>query len=160
MPTPSFSPGPSARVAPQCGSLRLFAWRILFHQVFHEWADTSWPPRRSVLAGRMRASSLSWVFLALAVVGTVVPLAAFVPWLLQHGLDLPRFIEELFSSRVSAFFAWDVVISAVAVLVAAVAVPGLSGARRTVVCAGTLLVGVSCGLPLLLFFWVRGGVVR
>jgi hypothetical protein len=85
---------------------------------------------------------------------------AFLPWLGQYGVDAPRFVAELFSSRVGAFFAWDVVISAVAVLLAVLLIPGITGAQRIVVGAGTLLVGVSCGLPLLLFFWVRAGVVR
>jgi hypothetical protein len=107
-----------------------------------------------------RTSPLSWVFLGLAVAGTLLPLAAILPWLSQYGLDAARFVAELFSSRVGAFFAWDVVISALAVLVAAAVTPGITRAQRIVVGGGTLLVGVSCGLPLLLYFWSRAGVVR
>ena len=105
-------------------------------------------------------SLLSHVFLGLAVAGTVVPLAAVIPWLSQHDVDAPRFVEEPFSSPVSAFFAWDVVISAVAMLVAAAQVPGMSRSQRVLVGDGTLLVGVSCCLPLLLFFWTRSDVAH
>lgn len=98
---------------------------------------------------------LPWVFLGLAIGGTVVPVVTILPWLRQYGLDVPRFFAELLSSRVATFFAWDVVISAVAVLVAVAFAPGIARANRLLVGAGTLLIGVSCGLPLLLFFWSR-----
>lgn len=107
-----------------------------------------------------RPPRVSWVFLAIAVVGSIVPLAAVLPWFLQHGVDLPRFVQDLFSNRVSAFFAWDVIISALVVVVAAFWVSGITGAQRVIVSVGTLLVGVSCGLPLLLYFWTRRGVDR
>ena len=103
---------------------------------------------------------LARIFLGLAIIGTVAPLATILPWFLQNGLDLPRFVQELFSNRVSAFFAWDVIISAVAVLAAAWLAPGLTSVHRLLVSLGTLLVGVSCGLPLLLVFWTRRGVLR
>ncbi|MDQ2653729.1 MAG: DUF2834 domain-containing protein [Chloroflexota bacterium] len=106
------------------------------------------------------ASPLSWTFLGIVIAGSVVPLATFLLWLMQHGLDVPRLVDELFSSRVGAFFAWDVVIAALAVLVATALVPGIPAGQRIVVGAGTLMIGVSCGLPLLLFFWSRAGVMR
>lgn len=33
-------------------------------------------------------------YLGLAIIGTLIPYAAFVPWLLQNGLDLPQFYIE------------------------------------------------------------------
>lgn len=103
---------------------------------------------------------LAQVFLGLAVLGVALPLAAFLPWLAQHGLNVPLFLQELFGNRVSAFFAWDVLVSAVIVLVATFALPGTTGRQRAAVTAGTLLIGVSCGLPLLLWCWLRGGALR
>ncbi|MFT4038005.1 MAG: DUF2834 domain-containing protein [Thermomicrobiales bacterium] len=96
------------------------------------------------------------IFAVLTVLGTVVPLATVAPWLAANGLNLQLFVQELFANRVSAFFAWDVVISAISVIVAALAWPGLTGRKRLAVIAGTLMIGVSCGLPLLLTFWARG----
>jgi predicted membrane-bound spermidine synthase len=100
--------------------------------------------------------TLEAVYLGLAILGAVLPLAAFLPWLVAHGLDLPRFLQELFANRIAAFFGWDVVISAIVVLVAVAAQrDGLSNAQRLAIIAGTLLIGVSVGLPLLLLFRVR-----
>lgn len=100
-------------------------------------------------------SMLSRVFPGIAVAGMIVPLSSFLPWLIQHGLDAPRFVDELFGSRLGAFFAWDMVIAAVTVMLATAVVPGITGAQHVVAGAGTLLVAVSGGLPLLLFFCVR-----
>jgi hypothetical protein len=98
------------------------------------------------------------IYLGLAILGTALPLAAFVPWLAAHGLDLPRFVQDLFANRISAFFAWDVVVSALAVLVAVAAMRArLTGQQQLVIVVGTLLVGVSLGLPLLLLFQERSG---
>lgn len=99
---------------------------------------------------------LELTYLVLAVLGAVIPLATFLPWLAQHGLDPSRFVAELFANRISAFFAWDVMISAIVVIVATVARrDALPGSRKAGVILGTLLVGVSLGLPLLLFFSER-----
>lgn len=91
------------------------------------------------------------IYAALSAAGTVLPLAAFLPWMAAHGMDAPRFVAELFANRISAFFGLDVIVSAIATL----AFIGWQGARdavrwRWVAAAGTLLVGVSCGLPLFL----------
>jgi hypothetical protein len=96
------------------------------------------------------------VFLALAILGTILPLATFLPWLAIYGLDVTQFLTDLFANRVSAFFAWDVIISAIVVLTTLLTErEDLSRGNRTAVVLGTLLVGVSLGLPLLLFFRER-----
>jgi hypothetical protein len=43
----------------------------------------------------------------------------------HHGLDVTRFVGELFSISESAFFAWNVVILALAVLAPAFLIPRL-----------------------------------
>lgn len=97
--------------------------------------------------------TLEIVYLGLAILGALLPLAAFLPWLATHGFDANLFIQELFANRVAAFFGWDVIISAVVVLVTVAARrDGLSNGQRWGVVAGTLLIGVSVGLPLLLAF--------
>jgi hypothetical protein len=105
--------------------------------------------------------TLEAIYLGLAILGAVLPLAAFLPWLAANGLDASRFIQELFASRIGAFFAWDVIISAIVVFVAAFAQrDGLSNAQRVAVVAGTLLIGVSVGLPLLLLYRERAKNAR
>ena len=105
---------------------------------------------------RANRTTLELVYLALAVAGALVPFAAFLPWLAEHGFDVPLFVQELFANRISAFFGWDVIISAIVVIVAVIAGRGgFSARQRLAVIAGTLLVGVSLGLPLLLLFHER-----
>ena len=99
----------------------------------------------------MGRGGLFGLYLALAAVGTMLPLSAFLPWFGEHGLDLRTFVLELFSTRIGAFFGWDVIISAI-VLFVLVAVEGRrAGVRhRWLPVAATLGIGVSCGLPLFL----------
>lgn len=102
-----------------------------------------------------RSASLQPVYAMLVVLGTALPLSAFGPWLMEHGPNLPLLLAELTGSRIS-LFAWaDVVVSAAAVLVFAFADGPLQSAQRVLVAAATLLVGVSCGLPLLLLLRAR-----
>ena len=91
------------------------------------------------------------LYLALAIAGAVIPSIAIVPWLAEHGLDLPLLVRELFANRVSAFFGLDVVVSALVVFVFAYAERRRLRRRWWMPVAGVLLVGVSLGLPLLLY---------
>jgi hypothetical protein len=97
-----------------------------------------------------------WLYLSLALAGTVLPFSQFLPWLAEHGLNVPLLITELFSTRMGAFFGLDVLVSAV-VLIAFIR---SEGARRKMVMlwlpiAATCLIGVSCGLPLFLYLRER-----
>jgi hypothetical protein len=96
------------------------------------------------------------LYLALAVIGTVAPYAKFVPWLMQHGLDLPLFVGELFSTRIGAFFGMDVLISAVTLIVF-IRREGLHRKLHLLwlPIGATCLIGVSCGLPLFLYLRER-----
>ena len=87
----------------------------------------------------------------LAVIGAVLPLAAFLPWVGVYGFDPTRFAVDLFANRVSSFFAIDVAIAAAALVLFVI----VEGVRARVngwwlAVAATLLIGVSCGLPLFL----------
>ena len=92
----------------------------------------------------------------LCVVGFAAPYAAFIPWLAEHGLNGRLFLQHLFANRISAFFALDVVVSALVLLrFSALESRRLGLQGRWIVLAATLLVGVSLGLPLLLYFRER-----
>jgi hypothetical protein len=81
-----------------------------------------------------------------------LPLSRFIPWLAAHGLDLPRFRRELFGNRISAFFAWDVIVAVIALLALAAADRELPPRQRLAVALASLL-GASSGLPL--YLWLR-----
>eukprot|EP00439_Symbiodinium_sp_Y106_P088519 s1_g1055.t1 len=86
------------------------------------------------------------------VAGTLLPLSQFLPWLSEHGLDIPLFFAELFANRIGGFFGWDVIVSAL-VLIPFILIEGkrLGMERLWLPVVGTFLVGVSCGLPMFLY---------
>jgi Protein of unknown function DUF2834 len=92
------------------------------------------------------------VYLILCVLGLVIPYSQFVPWLLEHCLDFGLFFRELFANRISAFFAVDVIVSAI-VLIWFIQSEGKRLRVRLLwlPTIGTLVVGVSFGFPLFLF---------
>jgi hypothetical protein len=91
-------------------------------------------------------------YLALAVAGGVIPYAKFLPWVVEHGLNLHLTLSELFSTRIGGFFGLDVLLSAVTVI-AFVRWEGMRRKMRLLwlPIGATCLVGVSCGLPLFLY---------
>ena len=95
---------------------------------------------------------LRTLYLLLAVVGTVLPYSAFLPFLQEHGLDIRLFVEQLFANRISAFFGWDVIVSSAVLWLFVLAEGRRLGMRRLwIPIAGNLAVGVSLGLPLFLY---------
>jgi hypothetical protein len=99
------------------------------------------------------------LYLLLALIGGILPYSQFLPWLIEHGLNIPLLLTQLFSSRVGAFFGLDVLISAVALIVFI----RREGKKRNVPMlwlpmAATCLVGVSCGLPLFLYLRERSAM--
>ena len=55
-------------------------------------------------------------YLIFCVLGILLPYSQFVPWLQEHGLNLSLFLRELFANRISAFFAMDVIVSAIVLI--------------------------------------------
>ena len=94
------------------------------------------------------------LYAALAVLGTVVPLSQFLPWLLEHGPNASLLLQQALAERLSAFAWADVVVSALTVI-AFVRVEGerLDMRGTWLPLVGTLAVGPSLGLPL--FLWMR-----
>jgi uncharacterized protein DUF2834 len=91
-------------------------------------------------------------YLLLCVLGFALPYSQFVPWLLEHGFNINLLFCELFANRISAFFAMDVVVSAI-VLIWFIQNEGKHLRMRLLwlPTIGTLIVGVSFGFPLFLF---------
>ena len=99
-------------------------------------------------------SPLKYIFLALVVVGTVVPYLAFVPFVAEHGLDVPLLIEQASANRIAAFAWLDVIVSAVVLLVAVYSRQFVTLKQAGIVTVLTLAAGVSAGLPMFLYFMV------
>ncbi|MGV3768914.1 MAG: DUF2834 domain-containing protein [Sphingobium phenoxybenzoativorans] len=95
--------------------------------------------------------ALAGIYMVLAALGALLPLAAFLPWLAIEGVNIPRFIAALFANPVSSFFALDVIVSAAVLTLFIIAQGKRDGVRPLwLPIAGTFLVGVSFGLPLFL----------
>lgn len=95
-------------------------------------------------------------YLGLCIIGAILPYSQLIPWVATHGLDLTLFFQELFSTRISGFFAMDVIVSAVVLVIFI-----LSEGRRLELSLlwlpilATFLVGVSLGFPLFLYLRQR-----
>ena len=99
---------------------------------------------------------LRHVYLLFCVLGALLPYWQLVPWVMEHGLNLSLLVQELFSTRIGAFFGLDVVVSAFVLFVFIFA----EGRRLALSLlwlpiVATLLVGVSLGFPLFLYLRQR-----
>ena len=92
-----------------------------------------------------------YVYLALFIIGTIVPLTAFIPWVIDHGLDISRMVEELFVNRISAFFGIDVIVSTIVLWVFINWEGRRVGVPMWPAVVASLTIGVSSALPLFLF---------
>lgn len=96
------------------------------------------------------------IYLSLCVAGTILPYWQFVPWLSEHGLNVPLFFQQLFANRISAFFGTDVLVSAAVVFVFIAFERIRLEGKWWLPAVAVLTVGVSLGLPLLLYLRERG----
>src|SRR5438093_13049885 len=71
-----------------------------------------------------------YIYLVLCVVGVFLPYWQFVPWFLDHGLDIPLFVHQLFANRIGAFFGLDVLVSSLVLWIFVFAEGGRLGMRR------------------------------
>src|SRR2546423_10446268 len=100
---------------------------------------------------------LRHLYLLFALIGLLLPYSQFVPWIIEHrALNVSLFIHDVFANRISAFFGMDVIVSAV-VLISFIQTEGkrLRMQLLWLPTVGTLLVGVSLGLPLFLYLRQR-----
>jgi hypothetical protein len=99
---------------------------------------------------------MQWFYLVAAILGTVLPLSQFLPFLLLHGFDVPLFLKQLFGNEVSSFFGMDVIVSSI-VLWFFVFSEGRHRRMKNLwlYVVANLAVGVSLALPLFLFFRER-----
>ena len=96
---------------------------------------------------------LRYLYLVLALIGLILLYSQFLPWIMEHhAMNIPLFIHDLFANQISAFFAMDVIVSAI-VLIVFILDEGQRQGMRTLwlPVIATLLVGVSLGLPLFLY---------
>ncbi|QIR35499.1 DUF2834 domain-containing protein [Tolypothrix sp. PCC 7910] len=96
------------------------------------------------------------IYLLLCILGFVLPYSQFLPFVLEHGLDIKLFWQQLFANQISGFFGMDVIVSSLTFWTLIF----WEGTRLKmqnlwvyVLC--NLLVGISFGLPLFLLMRQR-----
>lgn len=96
------------------------------------------------------------LYLALAVWGTIHPMSWFMTWFQDHGWSLAGMVEAWHVNAATSGLVWDLTIAAVALTLCVVfeAVKQKAWVLLAVIPA-TFCIGVSCGLPLYLFFRSR-----
>lgn len=93
------------------------------------------------------------IYLLGAVLGFIIPYAFFIPFLLEHGLDVGRIVEQMFANPIASFFVVDVIVTSLVLWVFIFAEGrklGMSHLWTYILC--NLLVGASLALPLFLYF--------
>jgi len=94
---------------------------------------------------------MKYVYIALCVAGVAAPYYFFVPFVLEHGLNMSLFLRQLMATPVSAFFGADVVVSSIALWAFIAYERRKRPVRLWWLCIiANLAVGVSLALPLFL----------
>ncbi len=102
-------------------------------------------------AGDARPGGFFWLYLALAAAGAVLPYSILVPWLLDHGFDVPRFLAGPFANGSAAIFSADVLFSAAVFLIFTLHEGRRLGMRhRWLPPLVVVAIGLCCALPLFL----------
>ena len=95
------------------------------------------------------------LYAILCIAGALLPLSQFVPWLVDHGLDVPLLVQQAMSMPVAAFAWSDVAVSAVVLAVFVIAEGRRIGMPHAAWSLLGLMVGVSLALPVFLLLRER-----
>lgn len=99
---------------------------------------------------------MRWVFLALAIWGTVHPMYYFVSWFQANGWELGPLIDSWYVNDGASGLVWDLTIAALALtLWIVVDVWQRRDWLGLVAIPAIYSIGVSCGLPLYIFLRMR-----
>lgn len=99
---------------------------------------------------------LKMILMLLCVLGVAIPYSVGVPWLLQNDMNIAGLLSQPFSAAPGAFFGWDLIISAVSLIVFIIFKRELLGRLWFLPLLAACFVGVSLGLPLTLLLLLRG----
>lgn len=101
-------------------------------------------------------SLLRMTYLALAVLGAVWPMWHLLPWLVENGLSVSGLLNAWQANAAASGLLRDLLVSAIALILWILA-EVLTRRNWPALWAipATLLIGVSCGLPLYLFLRTR-----
>lgn len=91
------------------------------------------------------------LYLVLAAVGAILPYTLLIPWLGEHGLDLPLLVSQPLVNVPARIFVVDALFAAFVFLIFVVAESERLGVRhRWAPILAVLAAGICCALPLFL----------
>jgi len=95
---------------------------------------------------------LKYLYLLIAILGTFIPVYQFWEFLQVYGFDLNLFIKQMFANHIASCFAWDLIISTLALIIFML-VEGqrLKMKNIWIYILFNILVGVSLALPAFLY---------
>lgn len=92
------------------------------------------------------------VYLAMMVIGTILPLYFFIGYFAEQGFDLLQFVRVHYANRATAGTTTDLLLSIVTAWVFSANENRRLGLRKQwLIIVATFLVGLSLALPLLLY---------
>ena len=95
---------------------------------------------------------LKHLYLLLAIIGLILPYYFLIMFLAAYGLDARAFLQQLFGTQISTFFAVDLLLSSVVfVIYLRHEARRYSIKRRWLYLIALLTVGLSFALPLFLY---------
>ena len=100
---------------------------------------------------------MRFVFLALAIWGTIHPMSYFIAWFQENSWSIMAMVDAWHVNDATSGLVWDLTVAAVALTVWVVweSVTDRDWLGLIAIPA-TFCIGVSCGLPLYLFLRTRG----
>ncbi|WP_439507557.1 DUF2834 domain-containing protein [Yoonia sp.] len=104
---------------------------------------------------------MRYVWLALAVWGTIHPMYYFVAWFNANTWDIMAMVDAWHANAATSGLVWDLTIAAVTLTIWAI-YEAFSRKNYLSLLAvpATFMIGVSCGLPLYLYLRSRPGFAR
>jgi hypothetical protein len=110
----------------------------------------------AALPERNHSMSRKLVYLILAVIGLILPYYFLISFLLTHGLAARLFLNQLFDTPISIFFAVDLLISCLVFMIFLKREAERHAMKyQWIYWMSLLTVGLSFALPL--FLWAREG---
>lgn len=104
-------------------------------------------------------SKLRMIYLGLAVIGTLVPMYHFLPWILENGASISLLLGALKANGATTGLYYDFLISAITLNIWILVETYIRKDYWVLVCLpATYLIGISCGLPLFLFLRSRQAI--
>lgn len=96
---------------------------------------------------------LKYIYFAIAVAGFILPNYFFIRFYLENGLNLTLFINQIFVNNVVNLFLSDLFVVGGAVIVFMFSEARRLKIKQIWLCVALMfMVGMSCGLPLFLYF--------